>query len=79
MPPPPLTQHRARLGPMSTPASRLGVDGQRSVSGHMSSSQAQTPLFRKPFVNTNGNNVNRPNISGYGMSVGMRVGRQQGN
>jgi len=30
------------------------------------------------MLNLGGNNVNRPSISGYGMSAGMKIGRQQG-
>ena len=78
MPPPPLTQHRARLGPVSTPASRSGVDGHRNATGLMDGSQMHATSYRKPFANVNGGSVNRPSVSGYGMSVGMKVGRQQG-
>jgi len=77
--PPPPTQHRARLGPMSNSASRLGVDSHRSATGPMGSSQMQTPSRRQPFVNVTGNSVNRSSVSGYGMSAGLKVGRQQGN
>lgn len=77
--PPPLTQHRARLGPASNPASRLGVDSHRNISGLMGNSQIQTPSHRQPFSNVTGNSVNRSSVSGYGMSAGLKVGRQQGN
>jgi len=43
------------------------------------SSQNQTPSQRQPFGNISGNSINRPSMSGYGMSAGMKVGRQQGN
>ena len=78
MPPPPL-HHRARLGPLSNSASRLGMDGHRNIGGLMGSSQMQTPSHRQPFINGAGNSVNRPIGSGYGMSAGLKVGRQQGN
>ena len=45
----------------------------------LSSSQNQTPSQRQPFGPISGNSVNRPNVSGYGMSAGLKVGRQQGS
>lgn len=37
----------------------------------------QTPQ-RQPLANVGTGSINRPIISGYGMSAGLRVGRQQG-
>ena len=76
--PPPSTQHCARLGPVSNSSSRLGVDGHRATNAFMGGSQAQTPSHRQPFATLNSNNVNRSGVSGYGMSAGVKVGRQQG-
>ncbi len=76
--PPPQTQHRARLGPMSNSGNRLGVDGHRNVNGFMGSSQMQTPSHRQPFASMTSNSVNRSSVSGYGMSAGLKVGRQIG-
>ncbi len=55
------------------------MEGHRNVSGLMGSSQMQTPSHRQPFTNVTGNSVNRSSVSGYGMSAGLKVGRQQGN
>ena len=40
-------------------------------------SQAHTPAQRQPLANTSGNTVDRSGVNGYGMSAGMKVGRQQ--
>lgn len=37
----------------------------------------QTPSQRQPLANLGSNTMNRSSISGYGMSAGMKVGRQQ--
>ena len=36
----------------------------------------QTPSQRQPLVNLGSSGLNRSSISGYGMSAGMKVGRQ---
>lgn len=74
------SQHRTRLGPLNQPAGRPDPSDYRNGSNMMfSSSQHQTPSQRQPFGNISGNSINRPIMSGYGMSAGMKVGRQQGN
>jgi len=74
------SQHRTRLGPLNQPASRPDPSDYRSSSNIMfSSSQNQTPSQRQPFGNISGNSISRPSMSGYGMSAGMKVGRQPGN
>ncbi|KAI4191538.1 MAG: hypothetical protein LQ346_004752 [Caloplaca aetnensis] len=40
-------------------------------------SQNPTPLRRMPLGNMSASNVNRSNFGGYGMSAGLKVGRQQ--
>lgn len=42
-------------------------------------SQNHTPAQRQPFTSVDVNSVNRTGLSGYGMSAGMKVGRQQGD
>lgn len=37
----------------------------------------QTPSQRQPFANVGNSSLNRSGVSGYGMSAGMKVGRQQ--
>ena len=37
----------------------------------------QTPSQRQPLANVSHNSLNRSGVSGYGMSAGMKVGRQQ--
>lgn len=74
------SQHRTRLGPLNQPAGRPDPSDYRSSNNMMfGSSQNQTPSQRQPFGNLSGNSINRPSMSGYGMSAGMKVGRQQGN
>ena len=72
------SQHRTRLGPSKLAGNSAG--DYRNQSGSLPpSSQGQTPAQRQPFGNLNINSINRPNVSGYGMSAGMKVGRQQGS
>lgn len=40
--------------------------------------QNQTPSQRHPLGAVNANSVSRSGVSGYGMSAGIKVGRQQG-
>ena len=74
------SQHRTRLGPLGQPPGRVNPGDFRQNNNVMpNSSQSQTPSQRQPFSSITGNSVNRPHVSGYGMSAGMKVGRQQGN
>lgn len=38
----------------------------------------QTPSQRQPLANVGNSSLNRSGVRGYGMSAGMKVGRQQG-
>ena len=70
------SQHRTRLGPSKLAGNSAG--DYRNHSGSLPpSSQSQTPTQRQPFGTLNINSINRPSVSGYGMSAGMKVGRQQ--
>ncbi|KAL8964710.1 MAG: hypothetical protein Q9183_004264, partial [Haloplaca sp. 2 TL-2023] len=69
------SQHRTQLGPHMQNAGHKGA-------GHISSGFATglsgTPSQRLHLGTMNPNVVNRPNMGGYGMSAGLKVGRQQG-
>ncbi|MCJ1245469.1 hypothetical protein MMC30_002673 [Trapelia coarctata] len=71
--------HRTRLG-SALPSVRQQASGSTRNFGAFApaSSHSQTPSQRRPLLNLGGNNVNRPSVSGYGMSAGMKIGRQQG-
>ena len=73
------SNHRTQLGPTSQSASRLGTGGYRQPANLMDRDlQNQTPGQRQSFAGLNMNSVNRTGLSGYGMSAGMKIGRQQG-
>ncbi|KAL8954101.1 MAG: hypothetical protein Q9222_000080 [Ikaeria aurantiellina] len=73
----PSQQHRTQLGPRMQ-----NVDQQRAnrnVSGFGTGlSQNQTPSQRLPLGAMSASSINRTNFGGYGMSAGLKVGRQQG-
>ncbi|KAL8690672.1 MAG: hypothetical protein Q9218_003930 [Villophora microphyllina] len=72
------SQHRTQLGPQMQHAHLQGSSRNAShFTGGMS--QGQTPLQRLPLGTMSGSSVNKSNISNYGMSAGMKVGRQQGS
>lgn len=72
------SQHRTRLGPARPLGNGSNIGDYRTQNNFLPpSSQNQTPLHRQPFGTLNPNSVSRPNVSGYGMSAGMKVGRQQ--
>ncbi|MCJ1391539.1 hypothetical protein MMC18_004403 [Xylographa bjoerkii] len=71
--------HRTRLGSMflpprqQVPGSVGAITADAPVTSH-----SQTPSQRRPMANINNTTVNRPSVSGYGMSAGLKIGRQQG-
>ena len=76
------SNHRTQLGPITQSLSR-GVPGSNRNPSTLAnrSSQNHTPGQRQPFASISGNAIDRPGVggSGYGMSAGMKIGRQQGN
>lgn len=73
------SNHRTQLGPIAQSASRLGTGGYRHPANMLSKDlQNHTPSQRQSLAGLNVNSVNRSGMSGYGMSAGMKVGRQQG-
>ena len=73
------SNHRTQLGPAAQSASRLGTGGFRHPANMVNRDlQNHTPGQRQSLGGGNMNSVNRNGMSGYGMSAGMKVGRQQG-
>lgn len=73
------SDHRTQLGPMAQSASRYGTGNPRTQAGMISRSpKGHTPAQRQPFGNLGTSSVNRPSMSGYGMSAGMKTSQQQG-
>ena len=73
------SNHRTQLGPTAQPNNRLGAGGYRHPANAMNEAlQNHTPGQRQPFAGLNMNSVSRNGLSGYGMSAGMKIGRQQG-
>lgn len=73
------SQHRTRL---PTPIRQVRqfnqVQNQNSTSGLVGKFQnTHTSMPRQPLNGANTSNVNTTGMSGYGMSAGMKVGRQQ--
>ena len=67
------SHHRSRLGPLGQ--SGTPADFRPAPMG----SQNRSPSRRQPFNTITGNSMSKPTASGYGMSAGLKVGRQQGN
>ena len=71
--------HRTRLGQAFQPTPVQQSNGIRSnnlfSAGHVPS---HTPSQRRPLAAVSGNSVGRSGLSGYGMSAGLKVGRQSG-
>ena len=75
------SNHRTQLGPLPQSSSRLNSASHRTLTGvatrnlhEIKSSQ------RQPFSSGNGTRSmggDRPGMSGYGLSAGMKVGRGQ--
>ena len=73
------SNHRTQLGPTAQSVSRMGTGSYRHATNVMNRDfQHHTPGQRQSLANVNMNSVNRNGLSGYGMSAGMKVGRQQG-
>ena len=73
------SNHRTQLGPAAQSASRLGTGGYRHpASGVTRDLQSHTPGQMQSIPSLNMNSVNRNGLSGYGMSAGIKVGRQHG-
>ncbi|KAL8732534.1 MAG: hypothetical protein Q9166_002748 [cf. Caloplaca sp. 2 TL-2023] len=70
------SQHRTQLGPRMQNNLQQGANRNAStiVPGL---SQIPTPSQRLPLGRMDASSVNRPNFGGYGMSAGLKVGRQQ--
>lgn len=74
------SNHRTQLGPTAQSASRLGTGGHRHPANMINRDlQNHTPGPRQSLAGMNVNSVDRNGLSGYGMSAGMKVGRQQGS
>ena len=71
--------HRTRLGQAVQPAPMQQANGVRN-NGLFSAGNipTQTPSQRRPLATVNGNTAGRSGLSGYGMSAGLKVGRQTG-
>ena len=70
--------HRTRLGSGISLRQQVPESARNSGVYVPATSHSQTPFQRRSLVNMNSNSISRPSVSGYGMSAGMKVGRQQG-
>ena len=71
------SNHRTQLGPNIQSASRQGTGSHRHSTNMINRDlESHTPGPRQNHANLNMNSVNRNNLSGYGMSAGMKIGRQ---
>ena len=68
------SSHRTQLGSTAHSASRPGTGNFR----HPANIVNHTPGQRQTLASLDVNSANRNGLSGYGMSAGMKVGRQQG-
>ena len=60
------SQHRTRLGPTPQQQSRVNLNDYRAVNG-LGQGNASRPI-----------EIDRSGVNGYGMSAGMKIGRQPG-
>ncbi|KAL8861781.1 MAG: hypothetical protein Q9178_001982 [Gyalolechia marmorata] len=67
------SQHRTQLGLRTETHLQNGVSRVAPGMSHL-----PTPSQRLPLGTMGPSSVNRPNVGGYGMSAGLKVGRQQG-
>ena len=73
------SNHRTQLGPTAQTFSHLSSGGLHNANSAANrTSQSQTPAHREPFASLNTNTLNRPGASGFGMSAGMKIGKQSG-
>lgn len=71
------SNHRTQLGPVASNSSRLGTGGFRNTAGIANRGlQSQTPAHQPSFAGINTNTLSRPSMSGYGLSAGLKVGKQ---
>ena len=70
--------HRTRLGSGISVRQQVPESARNIGVSAPATSHSQTPCQRRPPVNMNSNSISRPSLSGYGMSAGMKVGRQRG-
>ena len=71
------SSHRTHLGPVAHSPGRLPAGVRRSAGTANGISPNGTPAQRQPIGNFGTHSVSRNGLSGYGMSAGMKVGRQQ--
>ncbi|KAL8820830.1 MAG: hypothetical protein Q9223_001022 [Gallowayella weberi] len=74
------SQHRTQLGSRTQNNFQQGTGGGNRNASHVGPglSQIPTPSQRLPLGATGASSINRPMFGGYGMSAGLKVGRQQG-
>lgn len=70
--------HRTRLGPLAHSPGGPSAGIRNSVGTANRLTPNETPAQRQHFGNFNTHSASRNSLSGYGMSAGMKVGRQQG-
>ena len=71
------SNHRTQLGPVASNSSRLGTGGFRNTAGTANRGlQSQTPAHQPSFAGINANTLSRPSMSGYGLSAGLKMGKQ---
>ena len=71
------SNHRTQLGPVASNSSRLGAGGLRNTTSTANRGlQSQTPAHQQSFASLNANTLSRPSMSGYGLSAGLKVGKQ---
>ena len=71
------SSHRTQLGPPAQPTVQSGSGGYRTAPNSISRTSLQnTPLQRQPLNSTNANSASKNGFSGYGMSAGLKIGRQ---
>ena len=72
------SNHRTQLGPAAQSSSLSGFGNSRQSTAALNrGSQSQTTAQRQPFASISGNGLQRSGAGGYGMSAGVKVGRQQ--
>ncbi|KAL8802979.1 MAG: hypothetical protein Q9182_003467 [Xanthomendoza sp. 2 TL-2023] len=73
------SHHRTQLGSRTQNNIQQGTGGGNRNASHVGSglSQVPTPSQRLPLGTTGASSINRPMFGGYGMSAGLKVGRQQ--
>lgn len=71
-------QHRNQLGGIHQSGSQFHTGNYLNPGHNLAGGLQQTPSQRQPLANVGSSSLNRSGVSGYGMSAGMKVGRQQG-